>query len=499
VRITLLLELAAEAVPERIAVEGPGVAMTYRELYRRARNLASHIASSPVTNVVYLTMNSWQFPTALFAAAAAGKPFSPLNYRLPDQQLRSLVSRLAPAIVVADAATEPRIRGLPDTTVLTPPQFESATNEPASEDWQSPDEGPDVAVLLFTSGTSGEPKAARLKHANLTAYVLQTVEFASAPGDEAVLVSVPPYHIAAVSSMLTSIYAGRRIVQLEPFTPEQWVDMAQRCSVTHAMLVPTMLRRVLDVVVARSSELPGLRALAYGGGPMPSDVIHRALELLPHVDFANAYGLTETSSTISILGPDDHHAARRGDVDALRRLASVGKPLPGVEVEVRDDNGACVSPATVGEVWVRGEQVSGEYVGVKVTDDRGWFPTRDRGWFDEGGYLFIDGRLDDVIVRGGENISPGEIEDVLRLHPAVEDCAVIGAPDEEWGEKIVAFIVPRAAKDVSVTEIQGWVRGRLRSTKTPADVVIRQALPYNETGKLLRRVLRDDWTASPAR
>src|SRR5262249_36211884 len=159
-------------------------------------------------------------------------------------------------------------------------------------------------------------------------------------------------------------------------------------------------------------------------------------ELLPHVDFTNAYGLTETSSTICLLGPDDHRdAAGSADPAVKRRLSSVGKALPSVELEIRGDDGARLPLGEAGLVCVRGRQVSGEYHGIgSALDNDGWFSTRDRGYLDEGGYLFLDGRADDVIVRGGENISPGEIEDVLLTHPAVADAAVVAMPDEEWGE-----------------------------------------------------------------
>jgi acyl-CoA synthetase (AMP-forming)/AMP-acid ligase II len=212
---------------------------------------------------------------------------------------------------------------------------------------------------------------------------------------------------------------------------------------------------------------------------MPVAVIERALELLPGVGFVNAYGLTETSSTIAILTPADHREAMASDDPAVRaRLGSVGRPLPTIELAIRD-----------GEIWVRGEQVSGEYAGVgsKVRDD-GWFPTNDGGRLDDDGYLFVDGRLDDVIVRGAENLSPGEIEDVLVEHPAVAEAAVLGAPDDEWGEVPIAFVV--RSGDVEERELQEWVRDHLRSSRVPARVTFLDELPYSETGKLLRRVLK---------
>ncbi|MFP5307102.1 MAG: class I adenylate-forming enzyme family protein, partial [Gammaproteobacteria bacterium] len=352
----------------------------------------------------------------------------------------------------------------------------------------------DVALWLFTSGTTGEPKAAVLRHRHLTSYVLQSVEFAAAGEDEAALVSVPPYHIAGVSAALTSVYSGRRSVQLASFTPQDWVATVQRERVTHAMLVPTMLGRILDEVERTGARLPSLRHLSYGGGRMPAAVIERALRLLSQVDFVNAYGLTETSSTIAVLDPHDHRAAFASDDPlARRRLGSVGRPLPSLELSIRDADGRALGPDQPGEIWVRGEQVSGEYVGKRALRDDGWLPTNDCGWLDAAGYLFVDGRLDDVIVRGGENISPGEVEDVLRTHPAVADVAVIGLPDNDWGEKVAAVVV--AAAPVEAKALSAWVAGRLRSTKAPQDIFFRDSLPYNETGKLLRRVLKQELAA----
>lgn len=235
--------------------------------------------------------------------------------------------------------------------------------------------------------------------------------------------------------------------------------------------------------------------MSYGGGRMPLTVIEKAMSLLPHVDFVNAYGLTETSSTIAVLGPDDHREAiASGDSLVRRRLESVGRPLPTLELDIRDETGVPVPQGEPGEIWVRGEQVSGEYVGTTTRREDGWFPTNNAGWIDEDGFLYVQGRLDDVIVRGGENIAPGEIEEVRRAHPAVADAAVFGAPDDEWGEKVVAVLVPRGTPDVA--GLQGWVRERLRSNEVPREVRSADHLPYNDTGKLLRRQLKAEFLAA---
>ena len=225
---------------------------------------------------------------------------------------------------------------------------------------------------------------------------------------------------------------------------------------------------------------------------MPRPVIERAMTLFPNTDFTNAYGLTETSSTIALLAPDDHRAAASSDDPGIRRrLASVGRPLPSVEVQIRDEAGKALGPGESGEIYVRGEQVSGEYLGRGSTvDEAGWFPTRDSGSMDGEGYLFIEGRADDIIVRGGENMSPGEIEEVLLEHEAVADAAVVGIPDEQWGEAVAAAVVTRPGHSVSEEEIRTWVKDRLRSSRAPQRIDFCDELPYNELGKLLRRKLR---------
>jgi long-chain acyl-CoA synthetase len=239
-------------------------------------------------------------------------------------------------------------------------------------------------------------------------------------------------------------------------------------------------------------SFPALRAIAYGGGKMPASVIARALEVFPGVDFTNAYGLTETSATICLLTPEDHRlAAASADPAVRRRLGSVGRALPTVELEVRGESGQRLGATEPGFVFVRGAQVAGEYRGAgSLLDGGGWFATQDRGWMDAEGYLFLEGRADDVIVRGGENISPGEIEETLLAHAAVLDAVVVAVPSEQWGEAVAAAVVLKPGAAVTAEALQAWVRERLRSSRVPERLVFRSELPYNEMGKILRRVVR---------
>jgi acyl-CoA synthetase (AMP-forming)/AMP-acid ligase II len=492
-----MLDMAATGMPDRVGVGrlcavGPApTGLTYPALLDRARCGAGLLAAHGVEELVYVGVNADDFAVALFAAAWAGVPLVPLNYRLSRDAMERLLAHHPNALVVSDLH--------PPTTahIVTVVQWRAACAEPAGDVSPWSDDPEAVAVLLYTSGTTSEPKAAVLRHRHLTSYLLGSVDFGAADEREAVVVSVPPYHIAGVSNLLSNVCAGRRVVYLETFTAQRWLDCVRSEQITHALLVPTMLAAVVEPLgQTASADVPTLKSLAYGGAKMPIPVLERAIRLFPNVDFVNAYGLTETSSTIAVLGPDDHRAALQGDSVARARLGSAGRLLPGIEVEIRGPGGP-LPAGTAGDIHVRGEQVSGEYRGAgSVLDDDGWFATRDRGWVDEDGYLFVEGRTDDTIIRGGENIAPAEIEDVLLEHPAVANAAVVGVPDEHWGQDIAAAVVLRAGRTVSTEELRQWARTRLRGSKTPALIVVRDALPQTATGKILRRELLADLLAT---
>ncbi len=471
--LSLVLDMACEGHPDRVAVVDGGRRLTFAELDRAARALATTVRKRGATAVVHLATNGLSLPVGLFGAARAGVPFVPLNYRLGQAQLAPLLADHPEALLLHDGE-------VPEGFVGSGVARDDLPTEDDGEDAPFDDEL--VAVLLYTSGTTAAPKAALLRQRHLLAYVLGTVEFGGAEEDEAALVTVPPYHVAGVTNLVSNLYAGRRIVYLPGFDPATWLATVEREQVTQAMVVPTMLARIVDAL----GERPGpacLRTLSYGGARMPLPVLQRALALFPSTGFVNAYGLTETSSTIALLGPEDH---RQGGA----RLGSVGRLLPGLELEVRDDDGRVLPAGEPGLLFLRGEQVSGEYAGNSVLDADGWFPTRDRGWVDADGYLFLEGRADDTIIRGGENIAPAEIEDVLLEHPAVIDVVVVGVPDDEWGQRLAAVVV--AGTGVEGEDLREWVRARLRSSKTPDVVAFRDELPRTDTGKLLRRQVLEE-------
>ncbi|MGQ9348533.1 class I adenylate-forming enzyme family protein [Mycolicibacterium gilvum] len=485
--ISLLLEMATDAGPDRTAVVSDDTRLTTAELSALADGGAGVIAASGARHVAYVGTGGALLPLLLFASARAAVPVTPLNYRLSAEGLRALLDRLPDPLVVVDDEHRDAV-GDSYRTMGSREFFEaSRTAEPAAE-FADPDS---VGVVLFTSGTTSKPKAVELTHTNLTSYIMGTVEFASAEPDDAALICVPPYHIAGVSAALSNLYAGRKMVYLRHFDAEKWVRLVADEGVTSATVVPTMLDRIVTVLETTDTALPTLRTLAYGGSKVPLPLVRKALSLLPDVGFVNAYGLTETSSTIAVLTPDDHRAAlAAADDAALRRLGSVGQPVPGIEVEVRAEDGTVLGPGETGELFVRGEQVSGKYTDIgSVLDENGWFPTKDVAYLDSEGYLFIGGRSDDTIIRGGENIAPAEIEDVLVEHPHVRDCAVVGADDPQWGQIIVAVVVPHQDTAPDPEDLRAHVRSQLRGSRTPDRVVFRDELPTNATGKVLRREL----------
>jgi acyl-CoA synthetase (AMP-forming)/AMP-acid ligase II len=491
--IAMLLESIASAMPERPLVGARADALTAGDLLELAGGGGAVLREAGADAVGFIGTGGPAFPVSLFAAGLAGVPFTPLNYRLAAGQLAELAAGLGERpILIVDEQYLGAVKGVPASILTTGEWLAAARAAEPAPAVDIDDELP--AVVLYTSGTTSKPKGAVLRHSHLVSYVLQTVEFAAADDDDAALISVPPYHIAGVGTVLTNTFAGRRMMYLPNFTAPEWLATVRDEGISQAMLVPTMLSRLVDHLGGGAADVPALRSVAYGGARMPRPVLEKALTCMPGVGFTNAYGLTETSSTIAVLGPDDHRDALAATDPAVReRLGSAGRLVPGVEGQIRDDSGVVLPVGQPGQLWVRGSQVSGEYLGSgSVLDGEGWFHTRDQGRFDSDGYLFISGRTDDTIIRGGENIAPAEIEDVLITHPEIKEVAVIGVPDDEWGTRVVAVIVAEPGSELDGGTVRDYARARLRGSRTPDEVVFRSELPHTATGKLIRRDLVRD-------
>jgi acyl-CoA synthetase (AMP-forming)/AMP-acid ligase II len=347
--LSLVLDMACSGHGDRTAVSAGEASLTYDGLDTAARALAAHLRDGGATALVHLGTNALSLPVGLFAAARAGVPFVPLNYRLAHEQLTALLADHAGALLLHEGSVPEGFAGahMHRDDVLTLPVVDDAPEPPDDEEL--------VAVLLYTSGTTAAPKAAILRHRHLMAYLLGTVEFGGAGADEAALVTVPPYHIAGVTNLVSNLYAGRRIVYLDGFEPRTWLDTVRRERITQAMVVPTMLARIVDVLgEASDAGTPTLRALSYGGARMPLPVLERALALFPQTGFVNAYGLTETSSTIALLGPDEHRAA------FVARAGRLPEGAPPVRITVRRESATAVIDVDGGTPLVDPERWAGK-------------------------------------------------------------------------------------------------------------------------------------------
>jgi len=510
------LAIPAEIVPDQEAVVTEGGRFTYAETLSRVRRLASALARlgvRPGTRVAVLHTNSHRYVEAYYAAAMLGAVFIPLNYRAKRPELEHMLRAGGVELVLVGArylehldavrGALPALRtviGL-DGPAGSLPAYEELVAEAAEHAGEAGVEDDDVTILMFTSGTTALPKGVMLTFGDFTAYVTANVELADGTPRGAALLCVPLYHIAGATNMMTTLWTGRRLVLMPQFEPRGWLDLVERERISHAFLVPTMLKQLLDQPDLERRDLSSLEILSYGGAAMPFPVIRRAIERFPKtVGFVNAFGQTETTSTLTLLGPEDHRL--EGTAEEIerrtRRLTSIGRPLPDVEVRIADDDGHARGAGEVGEIWVRTPRVMKGYAGAGgsplVAD--GWLPTRDMGWVDEDGYLYVAGRKDDMIIRGGENIAPAEVEAVLQSHPAVEEAAVVGVPDVEWGQRVAAFVVVRPGASLSPDALTDFCRERLASFKKPELVRFVAELPKNPMGKILRKDLRAELGAA---
>jgi acyl-CoA synthetase (AMP-forming)/AMP-acid ligase II len=504
------LTIPADIVPDQVAIVSEGQRFTYAETVDRVRRLAGAMQHAGVgrgTRVAALHTNTHRYVEAYYATAQLGGVFIPVNYRAKPAELQHMlgfgdvevlfVGDRYRGLVDGMRAALPLLRlviGFDGPTGVTH-DFETwiAAAEASFDEAEVDDD--DTSILMYTSGTTSLPKGVMLRYADFSAYVTANVELADGTPRGAALLSAPLYHIAGATNMMTTLWTGRRLVLMPQFEPRQWLDLVEREHVSHAFVVPTMMKHLLDQPDVGARDLSSLQVLSYGGAPMPFAVIRRAIETLPPtIGFVNAFGQTETTSTLTVLGPEDHRLdGTPEDVERrTRRLHSIGRPLPDVEVRIVDDDGRDLGVGEVGEIQVRTPRVMKGYAGQAespLTAD-GWLPTRDLGWIDEDGYVYVAGRKDDMIIRGGENIAPAEVETVLMSHPAVDEAAVLGAPDVEWGQRVAAFVVLRPGATASDDDLAAFCRERLASFKKPEIVRFIAELPKNHMGKVLRRELR---------
>ena len=509
--LAMLLDIAASIAPDATALIGAGggpdgagaSVSTYASLREAAGRVAALLAQLGVgagDRVGVFATNCAEYVEVLFGTAACGAVSVPMNCRARPAELDHLVRDSGAKVLFSQArygAAVAEVAGGAEVVLFDGDYRERVGGAEPSVDVADVGDG-DLALLLYTSGTTALPKGVMLTHGGLTGYVMNRTECADGTDRGRTLLAAPLHHVAAVSSLVSSVYSGRTVVVLPQFDAAAWLDAVARHRVTHAFVVPTMLARLVAEQQETPRDLSSLELVTYGAAPMPPSVIRRALDEFPvSVSFSGAYGQTETTSTVAVLGPDDHRLeGDPGEVAAkVRRLASVGRPVDDVELRVVGDDGRPLPVGAVGEVQIRTPRTMSGYWGSRAgattatLDAEGWVHTGDMGHLDADGYLFLGGRAGDLIIRGGENIAPEEIEAALYEHPDVAEAGVVGVADEEWGEQVVAAVVARPGSTLTEPDVAAFCAERLPGYKRPRRIVVVEALPRTSTGKLVRRDL----------
>lgn len=503
------IEKSGQAVPDKTCVVQDDLQLTFGQMEERANRLAWALTAmgvKPGDRVAILQTNCYQFCEMLYAVGKTGGIFVNLNFRLRGEEVSYILNNSNPSVLIvgdryADLIQDirPHLPSIAHFVVFGQPRSDIVAYESLLSQ-QSPDPFPchsvqedDTACLIYTSGTTGYPKGAMITHANITTPLTDRYTI----GKGTLLLNVPMYHIAGVVSTLLPLYRGDTQILLTQFDTGMFLDIVERDKVASTYLVPTMLQGILDHSDFKKKDLSSLRHIGYGASPMPVKLLMRAKELLK-VDFTNYFGLTESTGIVSVLTPEDHRLEGSPEEVArkTRRLTGIGRSIPEGEVRIVDDQDQEVPKGTVGEIVARGEKIMKGYwnkpEATAETLRGGWLHTGDLASMDEDGYLTLAGRKKDMIIRGGENIYPVEIENVLHSHPKVLEAAVIGVPDDYWGEIVKAVIVLRLGQEAVPEEIIEYCREKLASYKKPAVVEFVEALPKNAMLKVLKNVLRGE-------
>ncbi len=511
---TEFLTISSAIVPDRLAVVYEDRRITYERLQERVNRLANALAELGVGSgdrVAMLQVNCNQHVEAYFAAAKLDAVYVPLQFRTRADELAFTVNDSGPVVLVAGERYVELVKSLADDmrSVRQHIAREGPTDgwygyedlvEAASDDERFPSaDAEDLTIIMYTAGTTGSPKGVMLSHDSFSTYILSSVLPADPDIEERNILTVPLYHIAGVQAVMAAIYGGRTLVVQGQFEAKEWMELVERERANRAMMVPTMLKMLMDHPDFHSHDLSSLEVITYGAAPMPLEVVERAIKEFPGARFINAFGQTETAATITMLPPEDHvMEGSHAELDKkLRRLSSIGKPLEDVEVRIVDDEGSPVRQGGVGEIVARGARLMKGYWNMaEATAEAirdGWLHTGDLGYFDEDGYIYLAGRAKDFIKRGGEMISPEEVERVLRSHPAVDEAAVIGVSDPDWGERVRAIVVLKDGRTAGPEELTQYCHRRMAGFKKPESVVFADELPRNPLGKLLKRVLREQY------
>ncbi len=509
---TEFLAIASAIVPERVAIIYNDKQLTYQGMAERTNRLASSLMKSGVQQrdrIGMFQVNCSEYLEAYFGVAKTDAVFVPLNFRAKSDELKYLLTDSEPKVLFVGN----RYAALFDSVR---PEFKDKLyvdlEGPTRENWISYEDflkqgkndeimpksaDDETTVLMYTSGTTGVPKGVMLAHDTFSSYILSNVNPPDLEVEERNILTVPMYHIAGLQAAMAAVYGGRTLILERQFKPDEWMQLVEKYKANRAMMVPTMLGELMEHPDFNKRDLSSLKVITYGAAPMPLEVIKKAIYKFPGVSFINAFGQTETGSTITMLPPEDHvlKGSPKEIEKKLKHLTSIGTPLPGVEIRILDEDGKEVPLGHIGEIVARGSRLMKGYWGKETETAQvirdGWLYTGDLGCFDEEGYIYLKGRIKDIIKRGGEMIAPLEVENVLCSYPKIKEAAVIGIPDNKWGESARAIVVLNSGEVCSESEIIEYCRQNLASYKKPESVIFVEDLPKNQMGKVLKRLLRE--------
>ena len=507
------LSIVAEIMPDRIATLFDNDCTSYAQLDHQAELIASGLISigvKPGDRIAFLDVNSDRQVKLIYGIARAGGISVPINYRAKASEIEFVLNDSVASVVVVGQDYQETIHSIKDNInhqikLVSFEDHESTENWIAYSDFLKKGstsypkiDSKDPAIILYTSGTTGRAKGVLLTHQSLVVNLLDNI-FPDIENSEIVLLSMPLYHVAGIHILLASIYEGRKIVIQRQFQSGEWLELIGKHKISRSTLVPTMLKMIIEDDDFNKANLASLRMITYGAAGMPFKVITEAIKKLPQVSFINAFGQTESGSTIAALTPEDHKlSGTSSEVEKkLNRLKSVGRPLVGVEVRIYS-NKSGVPTGQIGEILVRSQQIMDGYWNDKTSAssviDDGWLHTGDMGYIDEDGYIFLQGRSIDFVKRGGERISPTEIESALLQHPFVEEAAVIGKPDTHWGEVILALVRKSDNSEVTEKDLILHCKNLLASFKKPQQIIFIEKMPKNSLGKILKTDLKKLYT-----
>ena len=488
--------------PDLVALVHRGRTTSYADLDRAASKVAQGLIADgirPQRRVAHLDKSSDLFFELLFGVAKAGAVMVSVNWRLAPPEVLHIVNDAEAEILFVGEEFFPlieQIRGALKTVRkiiaidgkhAAWESFTAWRDRHPPTDPKLPTRPADTAVQFYTSGTTGLPKGAELTNRNFSAMMpLWTHEWLLAPGVPN-LVCLPMFHIGGAGWGIAGLFAGATNHVVREFVPAEILQIIERERLQVMLLVPAMILFLVQAPQIRETDLSSLRLIVYGAAPIPAELLKQAMAVFP-CGFQQVYGLTETTGAITLLPAADH------DPNDAKKLLSCGYAQKGVELRIVGDDGTDLPPDKVGEIAVRSAQVMGGYWKLPEATQRAvqgdWFFTGDAGYLDAKGYLYIYDRVKDMIVSGGENIYPAEVESALFGHPAVADVAVIGVPDERWGETVKAVVVKKKDAEVTPGDLIDWARERIAGYKLPKSVDFIDALPRNPTGKILKRELR---------